>query len=90
MRVYKYVIQPGDYHPRIEMPIGAELLHLAMQGEQLCLWALVDPAAPPITRTFRILATGDTIVEHESRVTHIGTVLMAEGRLVFHVFEIDR
>lgn len=81
--VWKFVI--ADPETPVRMPEGAEVLHVAEQHGQVCLWALVDPAAMPMDRRFVIVGTGHPLPEHRGRF--IGTVLLAGGGLVFHVWE---
>ncbi len=84
-KVYKYLL-PSQDEVRLEMPMGARILHVGVQdNEQLCLWALVSPAAKKITRKFRIAGTGHEITGPSS--THLGTAVMYNGQLVLHVFE---
>ncbi len=70
---------------QIEMPIGAEILSMQMQGDQARLWALVEPEAKKETRTFEVIGTGQLIPD-EDRI-FIGTYQVFNGDLVFHVFE---
>lgn len=84
--VFKYPVAWGDL-VRIDMPESAQILSAQTQGpyESLAIWALVDPNAPLIARTFRIAGTGHPI---EEAVTFIDTVQLQDGSLVFHVFEV--
>ncbi len=82
--VWKYDVPIGP-SLGINMPRGAEFLHVAEQHGRLQLWALVDPRAVPEVRAFTWLGTG-----HETTVPlvrYIGSVLVDEGRFVFHLFE---
>jgi hypothetical protein len=85
--VYKYVL-PIDDEVRIEMPAFAEVLSVGVQGENVCVWALVDPTIPKLHKTFRIAGTGHPITESE-KWKFIGTVFLYGGGLVFHAFELD-
>jgi len=70
----------------VMMPIGARILCANVQRDVACLWALVDPDAGREPRAFRIIGTGH---EHPSGTfgRYVGTFFMADGSLVFHVFE---
>jgi hypothetical protein len=81
--VWKYVLAPVP-EQTINIPVGAQLLHVAEQNGQLCLWAKVDLSGAVVSRRFYVAATG---YEMPSYVEHIGTALMQGGDLVFHVFE---
>lgn len=84
MRVYKYPLSPF-VDQTISMPHGARVVHLAVQDGQVCLWAIVDPSAPPEPRHFSVLGTGDRTLAEDS--TYVGTVLLDGGFDVLHVFE---
>lgn len=82
--VYKYPIPAADIFT-LEMPAGALLLDVQEQRGTPCLWALVDPEKKGEPRTFYHLGTG-----HPGPAVvgpHVGTYQLAEGALVFHVFE---
>jgi hypothetical protein len=70
----------------LQMPQGAALLTVQLQASQLTLWALANPTAPLVGRTFAVVGTGeegDAAVM--TRANYIGTV--SEDRLVWHVFD---
>lgn len=83
--VWKYPIKITD-EQQIEMPQGARILSSDMQGDQLCLWVLVDKGVPNAMRTIRIHGTGHAI-QDAGQLAFIDTVQMAGGRLIWHVFE---
>lgn len=83
--IFKYPIQVADLQ-KVTMPIDAKILCVQVQrGEQVCLWAEVDPNAKLQARTIEIFGTGHALDE-SSRV-YIGTVQVAGGVLVWHVYE---
>lgn len=82
--IWKYPIKV-EAQQSIEMPIGAEILCVQMQGEQPCLWAKVSPEGWPTKRTIVILPTGAEFEEMRGR--YIGTFQMHNGMYVWHVFE---
>lgn len=84
--VWKYPVPVDDVFD-LDLPQGSEVLHVAEQGAQLCLWALVAPARPAEHRRFRLSGTGHPIVEPVRR--HVGSVLLRGGSLVFHLFELE-
>ena len=81
--VHKYPVDIDDY-VTAQMPVGAEVIHVAEQHGRLCLWASVDPTLTLEERRFRIAGTGHHI--RGAIGSHIGSVLLAGGDLVFHVF----
>lgn len=88
MTVYKYEIPMGDLFS-VPMPAGAQILKFAKQHDALCIWAIVDTAAELETRVFRLAGTGHEI-DNASSLSYIDTVLLSDGALVFHLFEILR
>lgn len=89
--VYKYNVSL-DYGSAItlEMPVGADILHVGAQavggGEQgLFLWALVDPSQPSENVPLWVAATGAPVPANVGE--HLGTALLYDGDLVFHVFK---
>lgn len=79
-KVWKFSIDLDD-HVTIDMPGGAELLHVGLQ-DGIKIWALVDPHQPLEKRRFRVAGTGHPI---DVDVDPVGTVM--DGRFVWHIFE---
>jgi len=86
--VYKYEILPGE-HIDIDLPQGAEILTVQIQGDQPCIWAMIDTRAPIQRRRFRLAGTGHPISDPDA-LTYIGTFQLYEGALVYHLFEYAR
>lgn len=88
--VWKYPLQfppmAGDVYV-VPMPAGARVLTAQMQAGLLAIWALVDPTAEPEPRRFRVAGTGHPI--EQEIAAYIGTFQLADGALVFHVFEVQ-
>jgi hypothetical protein len=83
--VFKYVIDP--YNPEIEIFIGAEILSVAFQREDFCIWAKVDTSQITEKRNFYFFGTGHEIkTDMGIDYKFIGTGYMDDG-LVFHAFE---
>jgi len=40
--IYKYTVTGLPLQNKIEMPMGATILSVNMQGADFCMWALVD------------------------------------------------
>lgn len=69
----------------VDMPEGAEILTVQMQGEDICLWAKVDPTTGSWTkRRFLCLGTGHEIPDENLK--YIGTIQTVD-RFVWHIFE---
>lgn len=84
--IWKFPVPVADEFS-IKMPHGAELLMVAPQDDQVCLWARVRPANMIQKRHFILRGTGHPI-DFDSK--HIGSFLLRNGTLVFHLFEIVR
>ncbi len=82
--IWKYPLKAVDIQ-LLEMPEGAEILTVQFQAGNLCLWALVDSEKPKTMRYIRIYGTG--IPLEQINLQYITTYQVADGRLIFHVFE---
>ena len=86
-QVWKFKITPENMS-RIEMPEFAIVLHVAEQNGELCLWAEVDIENNPVERMFEVFGTGHNI---DSQIgtyrSYLGTSMMCDGDLVWHVYE---
>lgn len=82
--VWKYAVRPGRF--RVEMPVGARILSVGEQFGEAQMWALVVPDAPKESRGFTCLVTGNETAETDLG-DFIGTFQLANGALVFHLFE---
>ena len=85
MVIWKYELEIADMQ-EVTMPDGAELLSVANQDGNLCLWAMVDPSKEKRRRYIEIIGTGNPIftdmgVDRE----FIGTAVV--NPFVWHVFE---
>ena len=83
--IYKYSLDITDTQI-IQMSIGANILCVQFQGDQLCLWAMVDPHVARKGRQIHIVGTGHDCC-YVSTAKHIGTVLQPDLPLVWHVFD---
>lgn len=81
--IWKFPIPIQDEFT-IAMPKGAELLHVEVQHGQPCVWARVDPDLGHEDRALKLRGTGHP-VDPECR--HVGSFLLHEGALVFHLFD---
>lgn len=82
-KVFKYELRgPVD---TVEMPSGADVVHVGLKGDKVCLWAVVDPDAPVVRRRFEGFTTGMTI-ENPGALTHLATLVHEDGH-VDHIFE---
>lgn len=80
--VWKFHVPVQDSVLRA-MPTGAEVLCVQLQKGQPCVWALVDEQAPVVQREFNWRGTGHPM---GNAGRYVGTVQLADGALVFHLF----
>jgi hypothetical protein len=86
--VWKYPLPPTDVFA-VDLPAGAEVLHVEQQRDTVCMWALVDPDQPLVRhRRFRLVGTGHPIPEPTDARQHVGSFLVRGGAFVFHLFEL--
>lgn len=83
--VHKFTIPIEDV-AGVEMPGGAEILHVGVQRGVVCCWALIDTANKKVRRVFRVAGTGHPIEKNHGEF--VGTVILAGGDLVFHIFDL--
>lgn len=84
MTIWKFPVKPDA---TIAMPVGAKILSVAMQGDQPCIWAMVDPDAPKEHRRFKTIPTGSDF--DPEGLTYLGSFHGVEGWMVFHLFEVE-
>jgi hypothetical protein len=83
--IHKYPLEVKGQQT-VEMPYGAQILHVGVQRNQICIWAILESVKPMmVTRSFVIHGTGHPV--DDTGLEHIGTVLMDDGALVWHIFE---
>lgn len=85
LKVFKYDC-PIDDDVSIDMPKNARVLSVQTQGGLPRIWALVNPELPVETRRFHWRGTGHTVADGD---VYIGTIQLADGQLVFHLFDAD-
>lgn len=66
----------------IELPNGAEAVHVALQNGIPQIWMLVDPDATQVSRRFVIFGTGHTIPDDYQYVD-----TYQKPPFVWHIFE---
>ena len=81
--IFKYPLKLTDTQ-LVEIPEGAERLTVQLQRDTICLWAIVDIRKQNEVRTVHIVGTGHPVPD--GFLEFLGTVQMAGGSLVWHVF----
>lgn len=82
--IWKFPIDITDQQS-VEMPDGARILTVQVQGGEVCLWAEVDSTAPKMRRTVYVFGTGHPLSPDLS-ADYVGTIQIRGGALVFHVY----
>lgn len=84
--VYKYKLQITKVIQEVVLPLGAQILCIKMQNDELYMWALVDPDQT-YNEVVKIRCAG---TDHEitEDVEYIDTVMLLDGELVFHFFKV--
>lgn len=84
MTIWKFLLKIED-EQTLDMPEGAEILSVAMQGDTPCVWALVNPSN--VTGYVRVetYGTGHPI-QGEPKGWFLGMYLAHGGAFVGHVF----
>lgn len=85
--IWKFTVYPGVSD--IGMPSGSTILSVGAQGEDVAVWAMVDPSK--VTRAHRVAALM-TGMEFETLAlavpqNFVGTVQRPDG-IVVHVFDL--
>lgn len=86
MRIHKYPLRIAD-EPAVTMPRGARLLAVQVQHGRPCVWALVDPDAPLVTRRLALRGTGHP-AEGLAMAPFVGTFQLEGGAFVGHLFDL--
>ncbi len=86
MKVFKYLI-PLETTFKILLPIGAKILDIRAQGDEVYLCCLIDPANKEKIRYFNFVMTGESFSYHRDLMEYIGTVHFISSGFVMHLFE---
>jgi len=79
--VWKYNLTDASADGFVDVPEGAEVLHVEKYGSELLMWARVDSDAPKRPRRFRVVGTG---AEAPTWMRHEATVF--DRPFIWHVF----
>ena len=88
--VDKYKLTPKPCTHRVDtvmMPNDAKFLHVGSQGGEMFIWAEVDTERSVIGFEFEVFGTGHEMYEDMGvDRKHVGSLMMLNGDLVFHVY----
>jgi len=82
--IWKYELKITDTN-HVMMPEASKILTAQMQGNVLCIWAMVAPSSPLRERVIRIVGTGNPFRDAQN-CRYIASV--QERVFVWHVFEV--
>ena len=87
MRIWKWTLAMKDVQT-LELPSGAGILSVQIQGDMPQLWALCNNSTVlKEKRHIAIYGTGNPMPDDPGE--YIATFQMHGGALVFHAFEVD-
>ena len=85
--IWKFELTPNRIQS-VSLPFGAQILTVQTKSDNApLLWALVDPDMPNQERYLGVYTTNTAVPDDPGR--YIGTFLIYEGSLEFHLFEMD-
>lgn len=85
--IFKYELTLKDKQS-VSFPKGAKILSCQAQSLSVQIWAIVDPEETDTEiRRFEIIPTGTQFSDKVER-EFLGTVQLAGGALIYHIFEI--
>lgn len=85
--IYKYPLDLQVlWYQKIQLPKNARILSVQYQGDVICIWALVDPDAPPVIREVFTCGTGHLLVDEIEQKIYLATLQMPGSTFVWHVF----
>jgi len=82
-QIYKYIVPVRSGNQECQMPVGAKIVHVGMQGrKRIGIWCEVDTCEKcQCSRLFQVYGTGQDI----GSGTYLGTVI--DIPFVWHVYE---
>jgi hypothetical protein len=83
--IWKFKVDVLETGGMTEMPKGANVISVGVQGDDITVWAMVDPGAPLVIRDIKVMGTGDPQAVSCCGYAFVGTVFL--GAYVFHVFD---
>lgn len=84
--IWKYTLIPATTNI-VKMPLGAQILSVDTQNDEIVVYALVDTEENIVTELdFKTYGTGHQIDINIHNYTFLGTAKLQNGSLMFHVF----
>jgi len=77
-----------DHESNLEIPEGYEVLSVVEQHNKIVLYCIVNPENELVDAQFLVIGTGWDIPDKATDdMKFIGTVVISNGALVWHVFQ---
>ena len=83
-KILKYTLETVDSQV-IRIKSG-EIISVENQNEKIVVYVKTDGCIAEVKRNFLIIGTGHELREDIDQFTFLGTVKLADGALMFHVF----
>jgi hypothetical protein len=84
-RIFKYKLHITD-RQELQLPVKADIIKCAYVNSDLYIWAIIEDQHDTESIDFSVYGTGDPLPDNPG--IYIDTVILHEGRLVFHVFRL--
>jgi hypothetical protein len=81
--IYKYPVDLKNESSKVELPLGAKFLTIALQHGTVQMWFEVYDQQPKIEQEFRVVGTGWEIPEGWE---YLGTCLNIGQSFVWHLY----
>ena len=85
---YPLLVDRATY---VKVPADSQVLSVGAvvhNGVEIpSLWVLFDAGKPLVARKFRVFVTGEWFIDDPRPLKFVGTFIMHNNTLVFHVFE---
>lgn len=84
--IWKYFFGVTD-EAELEIPVSHCILKVGSQGDDICIWALVNPKSSMRKLHAKVFGTGHPIPDEVVlRAQYLDTVFTHDNKLVWHVF----
>lgn len=91
--IYKYPIKMTELF-WLDLPAGSKVIHVDVQRDEPMMWIKVDTVQPLRETIFGVFGTGrqmdavdeDGNLNPVAHAPHIGSFMLQNGNLVFHLF----
>lgn len=92
MKILRYTIPAVSGRHEVEMPHGAHILRVRQKPNEwstISIWAIVNPEANKVMRTFRGITTDETFEKAElDEMKYLNTVFPTGNQFALHIFEV--